>query len=48
MDATMQSFVTNNTINTHLRNIRRKFREVDPQFACIKSEYGFGYRWSVT
>ena len=48
MDATMQSFVTNNTINTHMRNIRKKFQKVDPEFACIKSEYGFGYRWSVT
>ena len=48
MDATMQSFVTNNTINTHMRNIRKKFQKVDPQFACIKSEYGFGYRWSAT
>ncbi len=46
MNATMQSLVTNNTINTHMRNIRKKFEKVDPGFACIKSEYGFGYRWS--
>ena len=46
MNATMQSLVTNNTINTHMRNIRKKFEKVDPDFACIKSEYGFGYRWS--
>ena len=46
MNATMQSLVTNNTINTHMRNIRKKFERVDPDFACIKSEYGFGYRWS--
>ena len=46
MNATMQSLVTNNTINTHMRNIRKKFEKVDPEFACIKSEYGFGYRWS--
>lgn len=45
MNATMQSLVTNNTINTHMRNIRKKFEKVDPDFACIKSEYGFGYRW---
>jgi two-component system, OmpR family, response regulator len=36
-----------NTINTHMRNIRKKFESVDPQFNCIKSEYGFGYRWSA-
>ena len=46
MNATMQSLVTNNTINTHMRNIRKKFEKVDPGFGCIKSEYGFGYRWS--
>jgi DNA-binding response OmpR family regulator len=46
MNATMQSLVTNNTINTHMRNIRKKFEKLDSNFACIKSEYGFGYRWS--
>jgi len=46
MNATMQSLVTNNTINTHMRNIRKKFEKTDPEFSCIKSEYGFGYRWS--
>lgn len=46
MNATMQSLVTNNTINTHMRNIRKKFEKADPEFACIKSEYGYGYRWS--
>tara|TARA_A100001037_G_C15004127_1_gene568545 strand:+ start:339 stop:1049 length:711 start_codon:yes stop_codon:yes gene_type:complete len=46
MNATMQSLVTNNTINTHMRNIRKKFELVDPEFSSIKSEYGFGYRWS--
>ncbi|HSG91568.1 MAG TPA: response regulator transcription factor [Pseudomonadales bacterium] len=45
MNATMQSLVTNNTINTHMRNIRKKFERVDPDFGCIKSEYGYGYRW---
>ena len=46
MNATMQSLVTNNTINTHMRNIRKKFEAADQEFACIKSEYGFGYRWT--
>lgn len=47
MNATMQSLVTNNTINTHMRNIRKKFESIDPDFNCIKSEYGFGYRWTA-
>jgi two-component system, OmpR family, response regulator len=46
MNATMQSLVTNNTINTHMRNIRKKFEKVDPEFSSIKSEYGYGYRWA--
>ena len=46
MNATMQSLVTNNTINTHMRNIRKKFEVADTEFSLIKSEYGFGYRWS--
>ena len=46
MNATLQSLVTNNTINTHMRNIRKKFERADADFASIKSEYGFGYRWT--
>jgi len=43
--ATRQTVVTNNTINTHVRNLRHKFREIDPDFAAICNVYGFGYRW---
>ncbi len=45
MQATIQQYVTNNTINTHMRNIRRKFTVIDQHFDCIRNEYGFGYRW---
>ncbi len=45
MQATIQQYVTNNTINTHMRNMRRKFRRLDNAFGCIRNEYGFGYRW---
>ncbi len=45
MTATNQPMVTNNTINTHMRNIRRKFVSIDSDFSCISNEYGFGYRW---
>lgn len=37
--------VTNNAIAAHIRRIREKFREIDPQFDAIKAEYGMGYRW---
>lgn len=45
MNATVQQCVTHNTINTHMRNLRRKFRELEPEFDAIRNEYGFGYRW---
>lgn len=37
--------VTNNAIAAHIRRIRDKFREIDPEFDAIKAEYGMGYRW---
>ena len=46
-EATRQTVVTNNTINTHVRNLRHKFREIDPAFAAICNVYGFGYRWDA-
>jgi two-component system OmpR family response regulator len=39
--------VTNNAIAAHVRRIRDKFREIDPGFNGIRSEYGMGYRWKV-
>lgn len=46
MNASRHNLVSTNTINTHMRNIRKKFEEVDPDFDSIRSEYGFGYRWT--
>jgi two-component system, OmpR family, response regulator len=37
--------VTNNAIAAHVRRIREKFRETDPDFDAIRAEYGMGYRW---
>ncbi len=37
--------VTNNAIAAHIRRIRDKFRDIDPEFDGIRSEYGMGYRW---
>ena len=37
--------VTDNAIAANVRRIREKFKEIDPGFACIKAEYGMGYRW---
>ena len=46
--ATRQGVVENNTVNTHVLHLRNKFRKLDPGFDCIKSVYGFGYRWNCT
>lgn len=43
--ATRQGVVEDNTINTHILHIRKKFKKVDENFQCIKTRYGFGYQW---
>ncbi|MFK7916367.1 MAG: response regulator [Pseudomonadales bacterium] len=37
-----------NTVVAHIKAIRNKFQEIDPQFAAIATERGMGYRWSPT
>jgi two-component system OmpR family response regulator len=44
--ATKQGVVEDNTVNTHILHIRKKFKQVDAGFQCIKTRYGFGYQWS--
>ena len=43
--ATRQGVVEDNTINTHILHIRKKFKTVDAGFKCIKTRYGLGYQW---
>jgi two-component system, OmpR family, response regulator len=45
MEAAEQGIVTRNTVNTHIRNLRKKFKAVDPGFRQIATEYRVGYRW---
>lgn len=35
-----------NTITSHIKRIRGKFREIDASFAALETAHGFGYRWS--
>ncbi len=44
-NATRQGVVENNTINTHIVHLRKKFRQLDPAFDCIRTKYGYGYHW---
>lgn len=47
MDATYddQVYVDDRTIDSHIKRMRRKFREVDPDFDAIETLYGVGYRY---
>jgi two-component system OmpR family response regulator len=34
-----------NTITAHIKTIRDRFKSIDNEFNCIKTERGIGYRW---
>jgi two-component system, OmpR family, response regulator len=38
--------VDDSTITSHIKRIRKKFLALDPQFECIATVYGMGYRWN--
>ena len=40
------TFVDDRTIDSHIKRVRKKFREVDPNFASIETKYGVGYRYN--
>lgn len=40
-----QVYVDDRTIDSHIKRMRRKFREVDPEFDAIETLYGVGYRY---
>lgn len=48
MDAAYQDdiYVDDRTIDSHIKRVRRKFREVDTSFDAIETLYGAGYRFS--
>lgn len=39
------AYVSERTIDSHIKRIRRKFEEVEPVFDEIETVYGLGYRW---
>lgn len=49
MDAAYQDdvYVDDRTIDSHIKRLRRKFRQVDREFDAIDTLYGAGYRFSV-
>ena len=38
-------FVDDGTITSHIKRIRKKFKELDDDFDHIETVYGVGYRW---
>ncbi|WP_157217732.1 response regulator transcription factor [Flavisphingomonas formosensis] len=48
MDTAYQDdvYVDDRTIDSHIKRLRRKFRQVDSQFKAIETLYGVGYRFS--
>lgn len=48
MDAAYQDdvYIDDRTIDSHIKRLRRKFREVDGEFDAIETLYGAGYRFS--
>ncbi len=38
-------YVDDRTIDSHIKRIRKKFRQVDPEFSKIETLYGIGYRY---
>jgi two-component system, OmpR family, response regulator ChvI len=48
MDVAYQDdvYVDDRTIDSHIKRLRRKFRQADPDFDAIETLYGAGYRFS--
>jgi two-component system response regulator ChvI len=38
-------YVDDRTIDSHIKRIRKKFRDVDPEFSQIETLYGVGYKY---
>lgn len=38
-------YVDDRTIDSHIKRLRKKFRDVDPEFGEIETLYGVGYRY---
>ncbi|MFM7027251.1 MAG: response regulator transcription factor [Chakrabartia sp.] len=49
MDAAYQDdvYVDDRTIDSHIKRLRKKFRQADPEFDAIDTLYGAGYRFTA-
>lgn len=49
MDAAYEDdiYVDDRTIDSHIKRLRKKFKDCDPEFSAIDTLYGAGYRFSA-
>ena len=40
-------YVSDRSVNSHIKGIRKKIQQADPDFSCIESIYGLGYKFAV-
>ena len=40
--------IEDRTIDSHVKRIRKKFKQVDKNFSAIETRYGSGYRWNIS
>jgi len=40
-------YLSDRTIDSHIKRLRKKFNEIDPDFCCIETVYGLGYRFTA-
>ena len=38
-------YVDDRTVDSHIKRLRKKFKDVDKNFSCIETLYGVGYRY---
>jgi two-component system response regulator BaeR len=39
--------VTDRTIDSHIKNLRKKIQDLDADVDCIQSIYGVGYKFAL-
>ena len=42
-----RAVVDDTTVTSHIKRLRRKFNQLDPDFDQIETVYGVGYRWKA-
>ena len=38
-------YIDDRTVDSHIKRLRKKFKDIDKDFACIETLYGVGYRY---